>query len=339
MFISIDGKLFYRSYRTPFYAQLAISVEIPNMDTFEASYLNVTDNLDTKYGLAHKRKVITSRFLAETFINDDSRKSYIKEFVEKIGEEINRIYVVHTLIPSSKIPIVKCYNGKEQKNPTEFIKTLTGTYTHCVLWKLLDENYYNPSNLSLADFFEGDITDAWGKIVSINPKLEVFCSGDECNPAISTSDILCKFVEYELSDKQLHLGTNEIRNCFLNSALNVEPVFLGEVSMITPRRKEPINAFKFMHHPIVFVFGSQQVNKEKEIIKSVGMYDKLINFAFERRACLKFFNYDNAPMDATYMANGDIFVTLGDKGRSIAKYFVEDLGIDAELVNTSELKK
>ena len=69
------------------------------------------------------------------------------------------------------------------------------------------------------------------------------------------------------------------------------------------------------------------------------MYDKLLNFASERRACLKFFNYDNTPTDAAHMAKGDIFVTLGDKGRSIAKYFTEDLGVDAELANASELKK
>ncbi|MEM3786905.1 MAG: hypothetical protein QXZ59_05930, partial [Nitrososphaeria archaeon] len=308
MAVSIDSKLFYRGYRKPFYAQLAVSVEIFKMDEFEESYRKVIEVLDLRYGLAHKRSVITSRFLVDTSLDEASRKMCIKEFVKGISEEIGKIYVIYTSIPPSKIPVVKCYNGKEEKNPTEFIRNLTGTYTHCVLWKLLDKHYYSPSDPFLVDFFEGDVTDAWEKIVSINPKAEVFFSGDECNPAISTADLICKFVEYELSDNRLHLGTDQIKKCFSGSELDVEPIFLDDLSMITPRKKEPIIASKFIHHPIVFVFGSQQVSKEKEVLKSVGMYDNLINFAFERKACLKFFNYDSAHVDARYMSKGDIFV-------------------------------
>jgi len=336
---SVDGKLFYRNYRKPFYAQIAVSVEIRNLSSFETLYINLVDALNKKFNLSFRRKTVDSRFLAEVLAGKEAlRKTYIREFIEKISPQIGRIYVMHTSIPPSKIPAVKCYGGKEQKEPIEFIKSLTGAYNHCVLWKILDKNYYDFSSRFLVDFFEGDITRAWEKIVSVSPQMEAYFLGDECNPTISIADLLCKYVEYELAEKRLRLGTDQIRQCFANSPLNVEPVFIDDLSMITPCRKEPIRASKFIHHPIVFVFCSQQLNKEKEVIKSIGLYDKLLNFAFERHACLKFFNYDNTPVDATYMSKGDIFVTIGDKGRSTAKYFIKELGIDAELYNALKLK-
>jgi len=82
---SVDGKLFYRNYRKPFYAQIAVSVEIRNLSSFETLYINLVDSLNKKFNLSFRRKTVDSRFLAEVLAGKEAlRKTYIREFVEKI---------------------------------------------------------------------------------------------------------------------------------------------------------------------------------------------------------------------------------------------------------------
>lgn len=331
--------MFYRGYRRPFFAQIGLALDIPKPEDFSHKYLETVKNLNQKYGIARKRSIVTSRYLTKNLPSEVEKELYLQEFAKQICEYISRLYVIHTVIPSSKVPMVTCYNGAVQRTPVEFIKNLTATYTHCVLWKLMHEGYFGSGEQGEVDAFEGDITDAWQEIVSKSPNARFHYSGDNCSPLISTADLLCKYLDYLLLDKSMFLGRISIETCFSSAGFKATPVFLDDLAMITPRAKQPIDTTKFVHHPIVFVFGEHIVKHEKEIIEETGVFDKLANFAFDRRACLKFFNDDNPALDARIMQKGDIFVAVGEKGLGVAKYFKNDLGIDAEILKSSEIGK
>jgi hypothetical protein len=200
-----------------------------------------------------------------------------------------------------------------------------------MFWKMSALGLYNRDELALLDHFEGDRTFAWEAIEGIAPNLKIHFSGDNCNPMISSADLLCKFFDDEVRRQGLRLGGIDLEQVFAGSGLPGRPIFLDDLGMITPRFHSPMDTTSFVHHPMVFVFGSGLVKNEQEVVRAVGTYDRLANFAHDRGAAMKFFDYDNPGRDARLMRAGDIFVALGEKGANTANYLRTDLGLDVDV--------
>src|SRR3989442_2484766 len=107
--------MYYRNYVNPFFAQLGIGLVIKNQENFEGTYLRTIDALKKKYGLNTSRLIFTSRFLTEIMANEESKKtSLLSDFFAKMNSEIERAYVVHTIIPQTNVSTVTWYNGTAQ---------------------------------------------------------------------------------------------------------------------------------------------------------------------------------------------------------------------------------
>lgn len=337
MVIAIDNKLFYRAYLTPFWAQLGVALRSRDQQAFERQYRQTIDSLNSKYRLNPARKAPDSRTLYER-IGDNNASDYVREFADGIQEVTEEIYTVHSIIPPTRIPSVSCYGGTVSVKPVEFVKSLTGSYAHCMFWKMNALGLYNHDELALLDNFEGDRTSAWEAIEGSAPNLRIYYSGDNCEEMISSADLLCKFFDDELRRQGLRLGGIDLQSVFSSMGFHGRPIFLDDLAMIVPRFRSQIDTSSFVHHPLIFVFGSDLVKKEQEVVKAVGMYDRLADFAHDRGAGMKFFDYDNPSRDARLMRAGDVFVALGEKGSNTANYFRTELGIDVDIRRGADIR-
>ena len=335
--VAIDNKLFYRSFQSPFWAQLGVAIRVQDQPAFDSSYRQTVDSLNTRYGLNPPRKAPDSRTLYER-LGEAQSVSYVRDFVNGIRTAVAEVYTFHSIVPPSRIPAVSCYGGSVSVKPVEFVKSLTGTYTHCMFWKLGALGLHNNEELALLDHFEGDRTLAWQAIEQAVPNLKVHYSGDNCNPMISSADLLCKFFDDELRRQGLRLGGIDLQTVFASTGFQGRPIFLDDLGMMVPRFHTPIDSTRFTHHPMVFVFGSGLVKSEQEVVRAVGTYDRLANFAHDRGAAMKFFDYDNPGRDARMMQAHDIFVALGEKGTATANYIRTDLGIDVDVRTGADIR-
>jgi|GEM_PF-5591314 len=343
--VGIDSMTYMRVGRTTFKAPLGVAVEVNDYASFKADYTRITTKLLAEHSISSKRKALKS-YRIFSITDKKNADSFINSFADSIQQYVKMLYVCHSVIPPKKISQIYCYRGSKIITPIECINLLSSSYPHCIAWSFL-KDFPNMSESSIfVDSFDGEETKAWEQIKS-NPNLHIFPAGDECNALISTADLLTRYIDVTIRNKQSELGTKDltakfgsvgIQSCFENFHGLTIPKFLDTLSEITPDTSKSIDISAKLKHPCFFVVSSHYVKKEKEIIESTQLYDTLTNQAFDNDGCVKFFNLDETANELKKIKDGDIVVTVGDKAYETMEYLLNDVGlVNAKIIKSRDL--
>jgi len=319
---------------------LGVAVKIKDRDSYWDEYDKTVAKLSKKYKLKRNRRILKSYAILSA-LGYPSGPNFLGEFFENIQTCIEYVDVYYTTIPSTKIPEIKKYGahrtGVEIITPIEFLKELDATYPHCCTWGYARDHAEEATTPILIDHFQGELTEAWIQIRGL-PTIKVYFAGDECNPFISTADIITKLVDIRLYRLKQKLYTDYIAGCLPKDILG-RICFLDQLKVMSPISKEKIDVATKLAHPIIFVMKEGLYSdvvgsaKERDVLSTSPIMDEVMNKAFEIDGCVKVFDIDS---DQSLIRKDDIFVYLGEKGMKTCAY-LQNLQYDIRVVSAKEL--
>jgi len=357
-FVGIDSMTFYHEGKTTFRAPLGVAIEVTNYDDFNEKYVTIIKELKDKFHLDTPKLCVKGHFITSK-IGPEASRWFNNEFVGKIIPELKMIYVCHAVISPIKIPNIIFSNGT-QVPAMKFVDILTSSFNHVIAWNLLNQfSQMNESHLYI-DHFTAVRTNAWDDLEA-NKNIFILSSGEYCNSLISTSDLLCKFINDNLFLNNKKMGFDGISEVFSAQQINeIKPnmdshevsIIMEDnnitklyqtgnspFSMITPNSRRNIEVDSRLKHPVTFVLPSHKVEKEKKILENSPIFDLLVNDAFTNHGCVRSINLDDLPNDVRYMKAGDKVITIGDKALEDANYLVKGYGLPVEIITSDEILK
>jgi hypothetical protein len=338
--VAIDSKALIRKGKLgSFRANTGVAVKYSNAD-FQKTYLESMRELGEKYNLKRPTKILKSYDILNTLGAYHGSK-FLDEFALRICNGIEKIEVFTSIFDTKTIPKVKIYGtGKtavKEIKPVEFIKMSEPSFVHLCAWSYISRNQDEKDVPIMLDHFEGELTNAWNVIGGL-PNVTVYLSGDKCNPHIATADIIVKLVDIRLHNNKMGVTKeNVVKVC--SDLGDTDSVLVGPLSMITPISDTKIDLSDKLAHPIIFVLreglktevvGS---TKEHNIIEKSPLMHKIYDLAFEQGGCVKFFD---ANKDQNIIRPSDIFVSIGDSGYNVGKYY-QSLGYKIEIIKAETL--
>jgi hypothetical protein len=236
--------------------------------------------------------------------------------------------------------------GKTQQVPTmEFMRDwLSQYYVYVSAWKLAKCLQATDKSFIL-DGFRGPITDSWNDLSKTN-RVEIVNMGDECNPFVSTADLVARYVNEALGPSKItqenieniKLKSKEyhVHYCFHNDLSYLVPLFEGG-SAKTGRQ---INFEKYWKKPIIYILkeGSDIIKEDTEWLKTTSFFNITCDMAFDMDASIKFYSKD----EDKNIASGDKFIYYGPKGKEKAeeiRKIMDGLLIDVDMIYSKDLVK
>jgi hypothetical protein len=321
-FRSTDGK--YSQFR----AVMGTAVKVKDYAEFKDKFEKTLNILCKKYKVNRKQKILKSYDILSE-LGYPRGPNFLEKFFIELKPFLENITIFYTTIPSTKIPNIKKYGadktGVEIIDPITFLKELEPTFPHLCTWQYVRLHGEDAMTPICVDYFEGELTDAWKQIRSL-PNIKVYPSGDRCNGAISVADIVTKLVDLRLYKNKEKLYITCIKDCFPDYPIEVE--FIDQLKFFIPSSRKRIDVSSKLAHPIIFVLkegldtGIIGNAKERDVIASSPLMDKVLDKAYEIDGCTKFFDVNR---DQKLIKPGDFFLCLGDKSLETAKY-MQNLG-------------
>lgn len=270
------------------------------------------------------RDILKSFDLRQLFGEDYS--AYVKalaSFVKILSENKILISCAFTTLNTQKLPdgIPKYGTGRspvKKINPMQFIDELNECYDYVTAWKIVKTLGIRNTTIYL-DHFTGEITHAWDELC-YHHKVTVIPKGDSCNPFISACDIVTKYIDGYLFQKHLLLDETGIARAFESCDVSSPHVLYlghGDLQDIVPIKKEQIDCYKHYTKPMTYILKEGLFNAESKIIENSPLYQKILQFAYEKGTGIKFLSFEE---DNRKIRQGDHIIYLGENGKKHAEY-------------------
>ena len=256
----------------------------------------------------------------------DDQRAYLEalaSFVRLLSENNVKINCAFTTLNTSKLPngISKYGSGRyplKKINPMQFIDELNEYYDYVMTWKIVKTLGIRNTTIYL-DHFTGEITSAWEELCYYHD-VKVIPKGDSCNPFISSSDIVTKYIDTYLSQGHLLLEEASILQSLISCGVKEPHVFYlghGDLTEITPTRKEPIDCYRYYTHPMTYILKEGLFPSENKVIQNSPLYQKILQFAYEKGTGIKFLSFEE---DNRKIKSGDYIIHIGENGKKHAEY-------------------
>jgi len=218
--------------------------------------------------------------------------------------------------------------------PMNFLDTLSSYYPYIAVWTTAKSARLRRTTV-LLDSFTGEITNCWGELQT-HHEIKIIPKGDICNPFISSSDIVTKYVDEYLFHNRLYLKEENIQSAFENCGVTNFHIYYvghGNLPEIVPIIERKIECHNFYKRPMIYILKEDLIKKESDLIENSEIFTKIIKFACDKQSGFKFFSSDE-DTKIGQIHKGDYFLYFGAKGKQIADYFVA-LGYGIIPVNIS----
>jgi len=288
-------------------------------------YVSAMKSLFEKYGLRQERPAYCAAELAAIFgtANIDKEKEALEGFLAQILPSIDEIHLFYTYLfhfktvtvfgadsyGSMKIPVTS-----NKKGEMDFYDLINPAYTMFCAWKY---SFNASKDILLLDNFQGKICPAWDEF-SQTTKPDLHYNGDRCNALISTADLLVRLVKLRMLEKNCRFLEGEM-HLLPEAGKKFTKHFLGSYYLrrMAPYKRTRIKTQRFAHHPIYIVIReSPKEEGEREMVEATPKFQKLLALAFEKEACVKFFDESE---DTRMLTKEDGIYTYGERGKKIIK--------------------
>jgi hypothetical protein len=333
--VCVDSLNFFRQGPSgnTFKAAFGCAIVIENPLAFKSVYESAISDLNESYGLKTETKAITGRTILGSLGFEDGT-NYLADFVTRVDQHVDKVWVFYTVVPPSKVPVIRAYKGTKELRPIEFIEKLQGYYPHAMAWRLAHEYTNWEKATILLDGFEGDETQAWYELRK-HPGLRILPHGDECNPYVSSADLITKFLDVTMQKNKYFLSVEGVTRAFPSGKYTCISLF--DLPWITPTAHNAMATQDFFSRPLYSVLTSGGIQKERMMVESSPTYLKILNLAYESGGCVKFFDNMNPGTDVKALRTGDYIVTFGSQAEDTAKYIKENLVKGINIVKATDL--
>jgi hypothetical protein len=286
------------------------------------------------------RKVIKSFDLNKYFKDDRSGLlSCLSSFVSMLSQNEVRINAIFTTLNTKLLPdgIKKYGLGRSPsttKKPLDFLDELNNYYPYIATWKVSKIAQLNGSDVAL-DSFTGEYTNAWGELCA-HHNVSVIPKGDQCNPFISSADLVTAFIDEYLSQNHLPLNEEMIKLSLNNCDANESHVFYvghNDFDNIVPIKKEKINLVKYYRRPMIYILKEDILQHENKYIETSPLWGKLLNFGCDKNSGIKYISYSE---DYNNIKDGDFLIYLGEEGKKQADYLMK-LGHNINAISSEDI--
>lgn len=340
--MAADSKPFIRG-REPnnFKGCLGVCLGFTNPDAFKNQYNEYIDKICKHYGFQRQRKVLKTFDFNKLF--EDDRAEFIScmgSFVSMLAKNDVHINAVFTTLNTKLLSDgIKKYGVEkyptEKKDALKFIDELNNYYPYVATWKVSKKAFLRGTNINL-DSFTGEYTKAWGELCA-HHKINVVPKGDFCNPFISSADLVVGYIDEYLSQNRLRLEESSIKSSLDDCEATESHVFYvghPDLNEIVPIKKQ-INLAEHYKRPMIYILKEEIIKgqSESKFIESSLLWNKLLNFAYDKNSGIKFISYTE---DHKNIRNGDYLIYLGDKGKEFI-CFLESLGYDINAVSSKNI--
>lgn len=337
--MSADSKAFVRgSWRGCLGACICYS----HPASFEELYNNTLDSAFKKYGLGKEKDVYNSCDISELFgPRRDDFLGFLEYFVKTIGNDRNVILnVVYTTLTLALVPNGIPYYGRGRYATKyfpapKFLSDLSQYYPYICAWIVYKRAGLSRTAIYL-DSLQGEITEAWKELIA-NHTVWILPNGDLCNPFISSSDLLVRYIDEKLFEIRGGLHSDVLEKLFENLGIEARIHYVGhnELDQIRPVEMYPLPLHFCYKRPMIFVLKEQLMEKEVEYVRKRR---KLI-YSLEKYACkvgsgYKFIEYSK---DYKLLKDGDHLIYLGPRGKEQAEYLINSLGWKLTMRSIAEL--
>lgn len=210
---AFDSKEFKRSNKVgelKWYTPLGCGVTVSKQDEFLTLYNEKLRELLTSFGIEPLCACFPS---AEYFEKAGPAKTYrlSDELIKSIQHLIDSVYFSFVVLPSATIPTIEVggYRSPKKEIPTfDFLRKLSVYFSYITAWNYLGIESRQNEKI-LIDGFNGKRTSAWDDLERVTKPI-IYPHGDECNPFISTADMIASLTDKKLWDNYLHLTPENI---------------------------------------------------------------------------------------------------------------------------------
>ena len=268
---------------------------------------------------------------------------------------VKTIFVAHTILNSQKTPKILCYDGSKELTPSEFISYLQNYYPHVLAWKILETLPDRRDSVFMLDHFTGNATKAWMQIEDEN--IEVYPSGEYCNPLISSADLVSKYVNDFIHFGRMRLERGSVSRAFESFGVEEagtdreisapEPsaktrllqYFIYDLSMITPHEKNAIDVGRKLKRPVYFLLTGKKFGSEGDALQHSAYFDIVANRVYGDHGSMRAMNIDEMKNELKVMRDGDKIIAFGSEALELAGYIVNDFsGLKVEIISSRDLK-
>jgi len=343
----IQKKVEFRFTQSKFEGLLGVVVEINN-DGFHEKYISTLKENLSRYGITCKRLVMSSADIRGYIHNEETFRIFLKEFIDNIIASVEAIKVFHTRYNSKKLPLISVYgkSGIKQIVPVEFIRKIARSYPIICIWRQCYLDKDSLSGIFHVDGFDTERSPAWDFIETNLKKgsLNVIYKGDQCNPIISTADLVVRYIETDIRLNNGQFNDEGISECLSRWGDKFEQYPLTGQSWalknMSPYSEGNLDLSKYITHPIVFIPKEQpyELRSEDEIkvFEKLPIYDAIINFLVKIKGTLK---HIELPKDmALAKSDVDYLLIMGSRGEELYKY-LNSGGLRLKRLDIGELEK
>jgi len=219
------------------------------------------------------------------------------------------------IFPSKNIPKVevggyKC--PKKEIDTFDFLRKTSAHYSYITAWTYLGI-HTRVSDLILIDSFSGKRTSAWDDLLSKTRPI-IYPHGDECNPFISTADMIASLVDKKMWDNYLRLDPDNLRKVLSNYSFKVDVNFIDPrvLHNIRWHSDEQLDLSTYWAKPTVFLKADGYNTGD---IKKLPIYPKATYLARKLNGGVQGFDKS---IDSSKIKDGDIFVYAGKEAETLA---------------------
>lgn len=292
--VGFDSVLFQRRMiETPekvFKAFISVGITTEDENQFRKRYDEALDKTFKQKNIRRKKLIYKGHhFILQA---KDNTTEMICDVLEDLADSISRIDLYCGYYDLEEISVFGEASGQVIKRMT-FLEKNQHSFHHVCTWRYL-KDYGSDCKFKL-DHFSGQRTPAWLELIDANPNIEIYFKGCECDPLISTSDLVLKLL-------QLHqYGTISGRSLFqpitkrcpsfspTSRKLNYHPM-KRYLRMTTPIVPLLMNTTPYIKHPIFFIVWNPEAprSRVRPMFEWSPLYDAVIKKAYEENGCLKF---------------------------------------------------
>ena len=333
---AFDSKDFKRSNKTgelKFFTPLGCGVKVENQEAFNSLYNQKIAELFEEFKVSPISGCLSS---SEYFERIGPGKTYklSDELLKSVQGLIHSVYITYVILPSATIPIIEVggYQSPKVGIPTfDFLRNLSGYFSYIAAWNYLGLDKRKAETI-LIDGFHGKRTPAWDDILSKTTPI-VMPHGDECNPLISTADMVASLTDKKLWDSFSRLTPENISDIWKDYSFEVETHFIDAklLSKIKWYSNEHINLSSYYGKPTIFIkadgYNAMQV-------KNLSAFPDATVLAQKLNGCVQGFD---KTIDSSKVRNGDIFIYAGKESQSTA-LTLQDM-CDIQIMPFKEIKE
>jgi len=330
--ISADSKAFIRG---KFKACFGVSLAFEDVKSFKERYYTFFEKIKNDFNIKNNPRIVFKSYDLKTIFPYKKFPDIADRFIGEVITEDVRVNVVFSSFNTQRLPKVRYYGG--EMKTLKFLDKLQTYYSYIPVWKVIQYRRLFGVNIFIDNFNESEETDAWRCMKNNQNRIHVVPKGDQCNPLISTADILLEYLDYAIKANHVRLDVCEIQKLLQELGISyayVIHVGSRDITKLVPMSKDKIPKKEDYHHPIVYVIPEGVIEKEKEWIERSRIYQYLLWYAWYIGGGLKFISSDK---DYKLVDKQDHLVYLGKIGENKARYLSEVLDYTSNVIGINEI--